>query len=267
MSIMSRDGGVILEDVLTPSQLAELNADIDPRMATLSAGLRDNNTHDEQFFGQLTKRFANMAATSRVFREEIMAHPTIMAYHDVLLGGTADHFWMTAAQVIELLPGQTAQVLHRDFENFPFFSSLGSRSPEIATNFLIALTDSTEEMGATRVIPGSHNWEDYSDRGDLAMTVPADMRAGSGLLISGRVIHGGGANQSDRNRRILALGYNVSWLTPEEAHPFLVPLEIAKTLSPRAQQLLGFRSFTNKSHYGGTLWQSDMGDLAKYLGL
>lgn len=267
MEIMERDGGVIIEDVLKTGQLEELNADIDVRMEALSAGLRDATTHDEMFYGSLTKRLANVPATSRVFREEIMAHPTILEYHDAILGPAADYYWLTTAQIMELLPGQKEQVLHRDFENFPFFATLGRNAPEIATNFLIALSESTEIMGATRVIPGSQNWEDFSYRGDPSETVAAELRPGSGLLISGRVIHGGGANRSTKNRRLMALGYNVGWLTPEEAHPLMVPLEIVRTLPPRAQQLLGFRSFTNRGHHGGTLWQADMGELGDYLGL
>ena len=265
IDIIGRDGAVILEGVLSPQQLNLINSDIDEKMSQVPVGLRDGKVYTNAFYGDFTKRITNMVMTSRVFREEIMAHPLNLSYQDALLSATADNIWLTAAQVIELLPGQKEQYLHRDFEAWPFFRSLGPKSPDIATNFLIALTESTEEMGATRVIPGSHHWENYEDRGDPSMTVPTVLKAGDGLLTNARVLHGGGANRSKRNRRIMALAYNVGWLTPEEAYPFMVPVEVAKTLSTRAQQLIGFRSFPNKR--GGPLWAYDMGELADALKL
>lgn len=265
LEIIARDGGVILQNVLSSEQLRQINEDIDRKMDSLQAGLRDGNIYNEAFFGQFTKRITNMVMTSRVFREEIMAAPVTLAYQDALLSETADNIWLTAAQVIELQPGQPEQFLHRDFEAWPFFRTLGPSFPEIATNFLIALTESTEEMGATRIIPGSHRWEDYEYRGEPSMTIPVEMNAGDGLLTSARVLHCGGANRSNRKRRIMAMAYNVGWLTPEEAYPFMVPVEIARTLTPRAQQLIGFRTFTNSR--GGSLWAYDMQELATHLGL
>ena len=60
---------------------------------------------------------------------------------------------MTTAQVIEIGPGNAAQMLHRDLENWFPFIAMGPAGPEVTVNFLIALTDFTEENGATRVIP------------------------------------------------------------------------------------------------------------------
>jgi len=70
-----------------------------------------------------------------------------------------------AAQVIQIGPGNKAQVLHGDQGQYPIFNLLSSKVPEATINFLIALTDFTEENGATRIIPGSYMWEDYSNIG------------------------------------------------------------------------------------------------------
>ena len=83
-----------------------------------------------------------------------------------------------------------AQVLHRDQGQYPIFDLLGHKAPEATVNFLIALTDFTEENGATRVIPGSHFWEDYSDLGSPEQTVPAIMKAGDAVIMSGKTVHG-----------------------------------------------------------------------------
>lgn len=266
MAVIARDGGLILEGVLKPAQLAELNADIDTRMNAMTEGLPAEHIYDEVFHGKLTKRITNLPMVSRVFREQIMADPVTLSYQDAMMGDVADNYWLTSAQVIELSPGEKEQVLHRDFESWPYFRTMGGRAPDIATNFLIALTDSTEEMGATRVVPGSHLWDDFESRDHRDETVPAVLKAGDGLLSTAKLLHGGGANRSDRQRRIVAMAYNVGWLTPEEAYPFLVPVEVARSLPARAQQLLGFRSFPNPTR-GGTLWSHEMRELADALAL
>ena len=155
-------------------------------------------------------------------------------------------------------------MLHRDLENYPVFRGYGPQAPEVMCNCLVALSDYTEEMGATRVIPGSHLWDDFEDRGDQAQTIAAVMEKGDALIYSGKLLHGAGENRSNRARRALALAFCPGWLVPEEAYPFVVPMEIARTLSPRAQQLTGFRSFHNAKLGGGSLWQVDYLELADF---
>lgn len=268
LALVARDGGVILDDILTTAQLEAINRDIDPQLAALSTGTTNAAEHHDDFHGKLTKRLTNLVTHSKVFRDEVMANEGILRFIDAMLAGVAESYWMTTAQVIELHPGQKAQTLHRDIDNYPFFNKLGNDGPEVQTNLLIALTEFTDELGATRIIPRSHLWEDYSDRGSPEMTIPAVMRAGSGLLITGKVVHGGGANRTtDRRRRGLSLAYNPGWLVPEEAYPFIVPMEIARELPPRAQQLIGFRSFHNAGNGGGSLWQNNYVEIADYLKL
>lgn len=141
-------------------------------------------------------------------------------------------------------------------------------APEVACNCLIALSDFTEENGATRVIPGSHLWKDFSDRSAPEQTIPALLAAGDALFIRGKLVHGGGANRTaDSYRRAVAFAFNAGWLVPEEAYPFVIDLALAKTLSARVQQLLGFRSHHNASKGAPGLWQANHSELADHLGL
>jgi ectoine hydroxylase-related dioxygenase (phytanoyl-CoA dioxygenase family) len=92
------------------------------------------------------------------------------------------------------------------------------------------------------------------------------MKAGDVLFYSGKTVHGGGANRTeDEYRRGVAFAVNAGFLTGEEAYPFLVDLEIAKTLSPRVQRMLGFRSQYPTGSAG--LWQVDYAELADHLSL
>lgn len=268
LAIIDRDGGVIVEGMFSQEQVDQLNRDIDPHLENLQPGSRAEVEHAGDFHGAKTKRLTNLITISEVFRTKWVTDETVLGWADAMLHPVADSYWMTTAQVIQIHPGQTAQVLHRDSDNYPIFRPLGPAAPEVQINALVALTEFTEDMGATRVIPGSNKWDDFNDTGTPEMTVPAVMSPGSALLINGKVVHGGGANVTkDKVRRGLAFAFNAGFLVPEEAYPFLVPLEVAKALPPKVQNLIGFRSFHNESKAGGTLWQVNYQELADHLSL
>ncbi|NJK43963.1 MAG: DUF4465 domain-containing protein, partial [Pleurocapsa sp. SU_196_0] len=78
----------------------------------------------------------------------------------------ATSFQLHLTQVIAIGPGEPAQLVHRDqwaFDFFPF-----PKGYEVQCNTIWAMTDFTAENGATRLIPGSHRYEDrlQLDHGD-----------------------------------------------------------------------------------------------------
>ncbi|BAD56117.1 ectoine hydroxylase [Nocardia farcinica] len=264
--IVDRDGGVIIEGLLTADQVARFNAQIEEPLAALTPGGKHELEIVNEFHGANTKRLTNLVTHSQVFREEVIDHDLVHALCEATFLEESGTFWMTTAQVIEIGPGNRAQMLHRDLENWFPFVGMGPAGPEVTVNFLIALTDFTEENGATRVIPGSNHWPDFQDRGTPDQTVPATMKAGDALFFSGKTAHGGGANiTTDQYRRGLAFAFNPGYLVGEEAFPFLVDREVVKTLPERVQRILGFRSQYPLGSPG--LWQVDYRELGEYLGL
>ena len=106
--------------------------------------------------------------------------------------GEIEGYRARGAQVIAIGPGETSQAIHRDqwaFDFFPF-----PKGYEVQCNTLWALTDFTEQNGATRVRPGSHRDDDRLEY-TVADTEPAEMEAGSVLLYTGALYHGGGIVQ------------------------------------------------------------------------
>lgn len=266
LAIVARDGGVVIEGMLSADQVARFNSEIDPSVAALAAGSTHENELVQEFHGVNTKRLTNLVNRSDVFRDEIIDLDLVHELCDARFLNESGTYWMTTAQVIEIGPGNRAQMLHRDLENWYPFVGMGPAGPEITLNFLIALTDFTEDNGATRVIPGSHLWSDFEDRGTPEQTIPATMKAGDALFISGKTVHGGGANlTSDEYRRGVSFAFNPGYLVGEEAYPFLVSREVAATLPERVQRILGFRSQYPLGSPG--LWQVDYSELADYLGL
>ncbi len=72
-------------------------------------------------------------------------------------------------------------------------------------------------------------------------TVQAPMSKGSLLLYLGSVLHGGGANQSDKPRMGLVNTYSLGWLRQEENHYLAIPREVADSYPERIRQLMGYQ--------------------------
>lgn len=123
---------------------------------------------------------------------------------------------MNTGQVMIIGPGEKAQWLHRDADNWPLI--LGPTAKPVTVSCMFALSEFTAENGATRVVPGSHKWDDFTRKAVDSEVTQAVMPAGSALIYSGTVLHGGGANTTNAEwREGMHLSFLVGWLTPEEA--------------------------------------------------
>jgi ectoine hydroxylase-related dioxygenase (phytanoyl-CoA dioxygenase family) len=266
LNFVEADGGVIIEGFLTHKQVARLNAEVDPALRALDPGGKNTDPSAAEFHGSNTKRLTNLISLSRTFREEVADHDLAHALAERVFREEAGDYWMTGAMIIEIGPGNPAQMLHRDQINFPFTTKLGKHAPMTLVSFLIALVDVTEENGATRFIPASNHWDDFEDTGTPEMTIAAEMKAGDALCFIGQVVHGGGANvTNDQFRRVLTMPFQPAYLTPEEAYPHLIDLELARQLSPRVQKSCGFRTMYPVGSPG--TWYHNMAPIEEYLGL
>ena len=226
---LKEDGAVIVDEVLTSSEMDAVALELKPWIDKTSFGPDD-------FSGHRTKRTGGLVARSPKCRELVM-HPLILGTAKMLLAHAAS-IQLHLTQVIAIGPGEPAQMIHRDqwaFDFFPF-----PKDYEVQCNTIWAMTDFTEENGATRVIPGSNHFADKM-RFEEKDTIPAEMRKGSVLLYTGSIYHGGGANRSDATRIGINITYNLSWLRQEENQYLSVPLEIARTLPVDLLKLMGYR--------------------------
>jgi ectoine hydroxylase-related dioxygenase (phytanoyl-CoA dioxygenase family) len=265
LSVMERDGAVIVANLLSNDLVQRLRADLDTVTQNMHAGTRSGDPIVAKFWGTNTKRFGRLAQRSPAFIE-VLTHPLMTAISNELLLGNAVDWWLNSAQMMVIGPGENAQVLHRDVNNWPFFET--PESPEVTVSWMLALGEFTKENGATNVVPGSHLWSDFSDRSCDHLVEHAEMAPGSGLLYAGRTLHGGGANTSVDNWRMgMHVSHVVGWLTPEEALPIANPWEIVRKFSPEVQRRLGWRCYEADSVNSGRLWTIDYEDVVLGMGL
>ncbi len=227
-AILKEDGAVVIDQLISAEAMDHVANELKPFIDATRFGPDD-------FAGRRTKRTGGLVGRSQACRDLVM-NPTILATTKKVLAH-AMSFQLHLTQVIAIGPGEPAQPIHRDqwaFDFFPF-----PKGYEVQCNTLWAMTDFTEQNGATRVIPGSNLFEDKLQFTEED-SVPAEMTKGSVLLYTGAVYHGGGANRSDATRVGINITYNVSWLRQEENQYLSVPLEIAKTLPVDLLRLMGY---------------------------
>lgn len=269
--IVARDGGVILTGALTRDQVDAVNGELDGPFGALRPGnfSTGEDSFIADFYGHTTVRLLHCVRYSKTLRDAFLDQAIIQEYAAATMTGPVGSHTMYSSQGIAIHPGEKVQMLHRDDQGLA--SILGTHHRDgtsIQVNFLLALTEVTEEMGATRVIPGSHLWEDFTDPGTHEQTIPATMEPGDVLFINGKVLHGGGANVTeDRVRRVLSTAISPGIILGEEAWPHVIPLEEVKTYSPRLQAMLGFHSISVAGEQPGFLWRAESLPLQNYLKL
>ncbi len=226
-TIMARDGAMILTGLMDDALFARVDAETQPLMDLSAKG-------NDAFTGHNTTRTGALVARSPACREAVM-NATVLEAANAFLLPYCDRIQLHLTQLIRLLPGQGRQPLHRDR------LAWGGYLPDIEPQFntIWALTDFTVENGATQVVPGSHTWDEAREA-EPHEVCQAVMPRGSVLLYTGSVIHGGGENRSSAPRVGMNITYCLGWLRTEENQYLSCPPDVACTLDPALQELLGY---------------------------
>ncbi|MFO0996893.1 MAG: phytanoyl-CoA dioxygenase family protein [Alphaproteobacteria bacterium] len=228
VATLRRDGAVILGSLAPPSAMDRIVAETAPWFQRSPVGQDD-------FRGYRTRRVGALIARAPSIHGLVL-DPLVLAVAEGLLLRHCARIQLTYTQAIRLGPGETPQPLHRDDE---VYSLPPPDGVEWALIGMWAASDFTAENGATLVVPGSHRWP--RDR----MATPEEVRKavmpkGSLLLHLGSVLHAGGANESDGDRFGLSINYALGWLRQTENQILATPPELARSLPPRLQDLLGY---------------------------
>jgi ectoine hydroxylase-related dioxygenase (phytanoyl-CoA dioxygenase family) len=223
-------GGAIVENAIPDATLDRIQADL--KVPFEKQGHKFSN----DFNGYKTLRLSSILALSRA-SADVLAHPLVLGVADIVLKRHCKTYRIGSSTAIEILPGENAQVLHRDDDFYPI------RIPGVDFQFsaMVALTDFTAENGATRVAPGSHDLRPIDSITNDQIT-QAEMPRGSILFYLGATVHAGGANKARAPRTGLITTYSLGWLRQEENHYLSIPREIADSYPDTVRRLMGYQS-------------------------
>lgn len=221
LAAVQRDGYVILPDLLTSQELDEIRGAVAP--------LLDRRGRND-FEGHTTQRIYSVLNKTRAC-DRIADHPRVLALLDRLF---LPNYLLSMLQVINILPGEQAQMLHTDDGFYP----LPRPRAALGAATIWAIDDFTAENGATDIIPGSHLWAHRLP--EAAEREPVVMKAGSCVFFLGTLWHGGGANRSPNPRLAATAQYCEPWLRPQEAFTLSITRDTVRTVSEDIRRMLGY---------------------------
>lgn len=250
-SALALAGGVILRKAVSGDTLDKIEQEVRPLLL-----------HDSPwvgtFFPAQTRRAYGMLGVSALYAREIVMHPVFQAVSKKFL--IKKHwFWeglnkqwavskpqLSNTIVFSIGAGASAQPLHRDdsihqwipeaIETYP--TDLSSRDASVG--FFVAAKKATKANGATRFIPGSHLWG-HETPPDESLCQWAEMEKGDAFLMLASCFHGGSANTTaDEERLIFSSFMTRGTLRQEENQYLAVEKEKMKILDVDIQQTAGY---------------------------
>jgi fumagillin biosynthesis dioxygenase len=238
-SKLHEEGWCVVPDVLSAETTVEA-------LARLWAAAAESERRGHSTFMPVLDPNANnvrvfyLLERDEIFRE-LIQHPVAVAMVQALLG---ERFLISNFTANIARPGSRSMALHSD-------QSLVVPEPWVqpwSLNVIWCLTDVTFENGATLFIPGSHRWRSRAD-------VPADAdrrlrpfeaRAGSFVVMDGRIWHTSGANiTADQDRALLFGYYTKPFLRPQVNWNACLSPETQASLSPQMRDWLGLEVDAN----------------------
>ena len=241
---LEQDGVVILRNIIAHDTIDTLLDELNPY-------LERKPTCIGNFSGFDTKRLHSLFAKTTCLADFI-GHDQVLEVMDLALGPFCDNYQLNSNSITAIGPGETPQPLHRDDLLYPLAHP--SKRNACATAFW-ALSDFTGENGATRLVPGSHHWDDERKPQEHE-TVQAIMPKGSVCVFVGGVYHGGSPNSTAAQWRIgMFSGYCLGWLRQEQNFYLSVPPDMAKEMPEKIGRLLGYN--IHRPYLG---WVQDLQD-------
>ncbi|MGI9604025.1 MAG: phytanoyl-CoA dioxygenase family protein [Acidimicrobiales bacterium] len=226
-------GCAIVTDVIDRARCDALVAEV-RRVETehhITVGTND-------FEGFSTRRIFNLISKSPLFRE-LVIDDTMVPVVEAILG---PGLLLSGTTSMNIGPDETPQLLHAD----DGMVTLPRPHPATMVTTLWALTDFRSDNGATHVVPGSHQAPTMPRPGDTHDVVPAEMSAGSVLVLHGSTWHGGGHNTTtDEHRYGLSIQYVAGWCRQQQNLMLGTDPDVVASYPRALQEMIGYSLFAN----------------------
>ena len=165
LAAINEDGGIIIEGLFPKDVIGQLSDDVLAAADQVAPGAATQGLDEDgkEFVGHNTIRFSSLGKISEAYFK-LLDNAVYAALADAILLPNCGSYWVNTGQAMLIGPGSEAQMLHRDCGNWYHVASVNwPNSPEVTLSAMIALDEITDAMGATRVIPGSHKWSDFTE--------------------------------------------------------------------------------------------------------
>lgn len=237
-------GYLVFKNVMSPDEVERVRTALAPYLTR--KGRND-------FEGFNSNRVYSLLAKAPDVFSDMITHPLALGFVEAELGSSA---LLSALLAINLHPGETVQDWHQDDGHI----EIPLPRPAYGVSTFWTIDDTTEDNGATEIIPGSHLWGDdqrmpgsthdvlFTPGGKSVDTDPfphedtvkVTMPAGSLMIAKGTLWHRGGANRSNAPRLIVTPQYCPGWARPLENTMLSTPQDITVKLPRRVRELIGY---------------------------
>ena len=233
---IERDGYAIMEDAILRPFQDEILAELE-RLQRVRPG---GDIAPAPFTGHVTRRWFDVLNDGEVW-QRVAVHPWIMQVLPHVLG---DGFLLSTMGSAIVGPGEPAQPIHDDDGIYELLRP----HPNLVCNTMWALTDFTDETGATRVVPGSNRYQQDPDITQAYETIPLEMPAGSIAFLVGSCYHGAGENRSNADRVALTINYCRGVMRQQENLMLGIHPARMMTFPRELQDILGFKLSGRAGH-------------------
>jgi Phytanoyl-CoA dioxygenase (PhyH)/SCP-2 sterol transfer family len=190
----------------------------------------------------------NLVNKGQVFLD-LFDHPIIDAFCPEFLG---EYFLISSYTSKIAHPGCQPQPIHTD----QIMVNPAIPGVNVGLNIFFYLDNFTDEIGATRIVPGSHlpqNGVAPDNILSIEGTIAAEAPAGTALLFDTRLWHGTGPNRTKVDRRAIFMLMVRSWMRTVENHTLSVRPEVLAKMSDRVKIMHGFRTTASAGGVDGAI--------------
>ncbi len=231
LATIAEQGYVIIEDALSPQFTAGIRDAVRGEFDRLGVEPKGNRAE-----GFATRRLYNLVPRQPVF-QQLPTHPPVLDVVERLLEREC---LLSGTTAMDIGPGEVLQGLHAD----DGLINIGRPHKPMMATTIWAITDFTDANGATRIVPGSHREPGHPDPDDMSISIPAEMPAGSVLIMDSQLWHCGGPNTTDDDWRLgLNVQYVRGFLRTQQNQYLSIPHDQLAGYSKRLRQLLGFEVY------------------------
>lgn len=179
----------------------------------------------------------------RVFIDHIVKNPVAHAYCRSVFQGAPYHLSASSGMIVR--KGAEPMALHADQQYLPMKTEL-----PVHLNVFYCLSDFEADMGATRVVPGSHllpppRMGHTPERGAYCLeeteTIPVECAAGDVIIWESRLWHQSGASTSEKTRYSISSVWSQAWVKPIDNLVQCLQDDVYQTLSKDELELLQFK--------------------------